>query len=95
MSLGCLWLYGTCRHDNQRTDCLREVLYHIVVSNCHHVEYKQIAVVTVKTPVCVAVFVRSVSKPVKCFSVPQTDLTGKCTLVKTYHMPLADRSHFD
>ena len=37
-----------------------------------------------------AVFVLSGSKPVKCFSVPQS-LPGKYTLVKTYYMRLADR----
>ena len=53
----------------------RKGLHHIVVSNCDDVEFNQVAVVLFVTLfwVCVAVFVLSGSKPVKCFSVPQCD----------------------
>ena len=74
----------------------RKGLHHIVVSNCDEVEFNQVAVVLFVTlfGVCVAVFVLSGSKPVKCFSVPQS-LTGKYTLVKTYYMRLAYRFNFN
>ena len=74
----------------------RKGLHHIVVSNCDEFHFNEVVVVLFVTLfwVCVAVFVLSGSKPVKCFSVPQS-LTGKDTLFKTYYMRLADRFNFN